>query len=57
VLDTQMRQRTPNLRRMGVIDRAASCWRMEVVAAPIGVEAQRQAMVAEYLQQRLVRTP
>ena len=66
MLRTQMRQRPANLRRARAFDLAAGLGRVEIMAAPrfvgmpnaskrgtvtIRVEAQRQAMLAEYLQQ------
>ncbi len=55
MLHAQMRQRPPNLCRPLPVNRAAKLRRHEVVAAPIRIEAQRQAMRAKHLQQSLER--
>jgi hypothetical protein len=50
-----MRQSPADLGRMLAIDRAAGLGRVEIIAAAVGVEAERQAMLAEHLQQGLER--
>ena len=51
MLDAQMRQRAPDLRRLATIHLAARFGRVKVMAAAIGIQAQRQAVLAEHLQQ------
>jgi hypothetical protein len=55
MLDPQMRQRAPDLRRLAAIHLAASFGRVKVMTAAIGIQAQRQAIPAEHFQQRLER--
>jgi hypothetical protein len=55
MLDTQMRQRPTNLGGSMAIDRTTRLGRVEIVAAAIGLEAQRQAMLSEHLQQSAER--
>jgi hypothetical protein len=52
VLDTQMCRRASNLGRLAAIHLAASFGRVKVLTAAIRVQAQRQAVSAEHLQQR-----
>lgn len=51
MLDAQMIEGAADLRQAGPIHLSASLRRVKVVAAPIRVEAQRQAMPAEHLLQ------
>ena len=52
MLDAQMRQRAPDLRRLTAIHLAASFGRVKVMTSAIGIQAQRQAVPPEYFQQR-----
>jgi hypothetical protein len=51
MLDPQMRQRAPDLRRLAAIHLAAGFSRVKVMTAAIGIKAQRQAATPEYFQQ------
>ena len=50
-----MRQCAPDLRRLAAIHLAAGFGRVKVMTAAIGIQAQRQAIPTEHLQQRLER--
>ena len=52
MLDPQPLQRPANLRRPLPVDRRARLRRVKVVAATVGIQARRQTMGAEHLQQR-----
>lgn len=51
VFDAEMIERPADLGQAGPIDLAAGLWRVKVVAAPIRIKAQRQAMTAEHFLQ------
>ena len=52
MLDPELLERPPHLSRMAAIDLAAGFRRVKVVRPAIGVEAHRQAALAEHLLQR-----
>ena len=52
MLDPELLERPPDLGRMAAIDRAAGFGGVKVVRPAIGVEAHRQAVLAEHLLQR-----
>jgi len=51
MFDAQMLQRPAHLRRARAVDLPARFRRVKIMAAPIGIKAQRQTMLAKYLRQ------
>ena len=51
VLDSQMFERPPDLGQPALVDRTVRLRRVEIVAAAVGVEARRQALGGEHLEQ------
>ncbi len=48
VLDAELRQRPPNLGESALVHRLAGLGRVEVVAATVGVERARQAVLGDH---------
>jgi hypothetical protein len=55
MLDSEPIERTAHLREPVFVDRFASLWGEEIMAAAVGIEARRQAGGREHLQQRTKR--